>query len=105
MKTLYLTIGSLHLFDAEASWYKGQLLKMIEPQELDTIVAVVVVEDGLNSWFACIGWPHKNLRPERAQEALWQPRIRPEDVAKHGDKIGEELAHVLFPEQEGTYCL
>ena len=105
MKTLYLTIGSLHLFDAEAGWYKGQLLKMIEPQELDTVITVVAVPAHLDNWYACIGWPHANLRPDRAQEALWQPRIRPEDVAKHGDKISEELARRLFPEQEGTYYL
>ena len=102
---VYLTLSSLSLFGPEAEWYKHQLISMIEPQELDTVVTVVAIEDGLNSWFACIGWPHSNLRPERAQAALWQPRIAPGDVSRHGDKIGEELAHVLFPEQEGTYCL
>ena len=77
METLYLTIGSLHLFGPEASWLQQQLLKMIEPQELDTVVTVVAVPAHLDNWYACIGWPHKNLRPERAQEALWQPRILP----------------------------
>ncbi|KKN51652.1 hypothetical protein LCGC14_0620600 [marine sediment metagenome] len=105
METLYLTIGSLHLFGPEAYGYQQQLLKMIEPQELDTVITVVAVPAHLDNWYACIGWPHKNLRPERAQEALWQPRIHPEDVAKSGDKIGEELARRLFPEQEGTYYL
>lgn len=89
---------------SEGSYFKEQLQRLVKD---DNATVFMVAKFGYaNDWFACCGWCSWDALTEECQTPnfkYYTENVRePSDVARFGDRLGEQEAREYFPEISKT---